>query len=62
MLLGDSALIVNQANRKWRCKSSELQAHFDTFQQMAAGKAWPKVSYIRRAQNLAGIALKNLDR
>jgi ribonuclease HI len=59
VLLGDSTLVVNQANGKWPCRSAALQAHLDTLHSICEGQRAPTVRYIRRSQNLAGIALKN---
>ena len=61
VLLGDAQLVIRQAKGEWRCKSVALQAHLDTFLAAAGGKP-PRVAYIRRTQNLAGIALGRLVR
>lgn len=62
VLLGDSALVVNQANRRSRPKSAALRAHFAVFEALAAGLPRFRVRQIGRGQNLAGIALANLNR
>jgi ribonuclease HI len=59
-LLGDSAVVVAQARRERKCRSADLQAHFDVFAALVGTGAWPRVKKIGRAQNLAGIALARL--
>jgi ribonuclease HI len=56
-LLGDSAVVVAQASRVWKCRSADLQRHFDRFAHVVGDRDWPRVKKIARAQNLAGIAL-----
>jgi ribonuclease HI len=57
-LIGDSAVVVHQANGVWKCRDAGLRAHRDAFLALAA--AWPpaRIRRIGRAQNLAGIALE----
>ncbi len=62
ILLGDSALVVNQANGLSRPKSADLRVHFEAFEWLAAGFARFRIRQIGRGQNLAGIALANLNR
>lgn len=59
-LLGDSTLVVTQANGTARCRSVELEAHRAKFAQLAAGFDRVRIRHIGRAQNLAGIALARL--
>ncbi len=59
VLLGDSIAVVNQANRRARCPAACVD-HLATFRALAAAGPEPRVRYIRRAQNLAGIALARL--
>jgi ribonuclease HI len=59
-LLGDSALVVNQANGLWPCRSPELRAHAATFAALAAIRPPARIRRIGRSQNLAGIALDRL--
>nr|WP_184015973.1 ribonuclease HI family protein [Sphingobium boeckii] len=59
-LVGDSALIVNQAKGVWKCRSPELQAHHDAFRILAAPFARIRIKHIRRSHNLAGIALERI--
>lgn len=56
LLLGDSALVVNQAIGAWPCRSARLEAHRAAFLALAEGRDI-RVRRIPRAQNLAGIAL-----
>jgi ribonuclease HI len=57
VLLGDSALVVGQANGTAKCRSPELQRHHEQFAALAADADRLKIRHIRRSQNLAGIAL-----
>ncbi|MGY4397581.1 ribonuclease HI [Sphingomonas sp. UYAg733] len=59
VLVGDSAMVVNQANGA-KCGSTELRAHLETFRALALPLGSARVRRIGRAQNLAGIALANL--
>jgi len=63
VLVGDSAMVVAQANGAAKCRSANLQRHLETFRQLAAAGPPLRVQYIKRSQNLAGIALaKTHDR
>lgn len=57
VLLGDSTLVVGQATGRAKCRGAALQAHLATFRALAATMPPVRIRYIRRAQNLAGIAL-----
>jgi len=57
VLLGDSAMVVDQANGVSKCRSANLQGHLETFRQRAAAGPPLRIRHIRRSQNLAGIAL-----
>lgn len=57
-LLGDSALVVNQARGVARCRDDRFRQALATFQSLAASFARVQVRRIGRAQNLAGIALE----
>lgn len=59
-LLGDSALIVNQANGIWPCRSLALRTHLRDFTELAALRAPRRIRRIPRTQNLAGIALDRI--
>lgn len=58
-LIGDSALVVNQANGVWTCRGADLQRHRDVFEAVRDGSP-VRIRHIRRTQNLAGIALAKL--
>jgi ribonuclease HI len=62
VLLGDSALVVNQANGRSRPKSLELRAHLQAFKVLTQGMPQFRIRQIGRGQNLAGIALANSHR
>ncbi len=57
VLLGDSTLVVQQANGA-KCRGDALQAHHAQFVERVAGFDRVRVRYIKRTQNLAGIALE----
>jgi len=57
VLLGDSAMVVAQANGVSKCRGENLQRHLETFRRLAAAGPAPRVRHIKRSQNLAGIAL-----
>jgi len=58
-LVGDSALVVNQANGVWKCRGADLQRHHALFEAVRDGMP-VRIRHIRRTQNLAGIALAKL--
>ena len=58
ILLGDSATIVRQAKGEWTCRSAELRPYLARFREQAPHFRRLRVRHIRRAQNLAGIALE----
>jgi ribonuclease HI len=62
LLLGDSALVVTQANRVARCRNARLQEHFDMFRDLTASMPTLRIRKIKRSQNLAGIALASANR
>jgi ribonuclease HI len=57
ILIGDSALVINQANGAAKCRSDALQRHLDLFKSLTSGHGRVRVRRIGRAQNLAGVAL-----
>lgn len=57
LLVGDSAVVIHQANGIWKCRSPDLQRHLDAFKAQAPLFARLRVRHIRRSHNLAGIAL-----
>lgn len=57
ILIGDSALVINQANGVAKCRSDPLQRHLDLFKSLTSGQGRVRVRRVGRAQNLAGISL-----
>jgi ribonuclease HI len=57
ILIGDSALVINQANGVAKCRSEALQRHLALFKSLTSGHGRVRIRRIGRAQNLAGIAL-----
>jgi len=58
IILGDCAPVIDQANGKAKARGSS-QAHFEAFQRVVRGNR-PRIRYVKRSQNLAGIALQKL--
>lgn len=59
-LLGDSALVVLQANDVNKCRDDGLRLHLRTFAELKSEFTKITVRRIGRSQNLAGIALSKL--
>jgi ribonuclease HI len=59
VLVGDAAAIVGVANGQMKCRGSAIR-HWQVVRAMACGKSPPRIRYIKRSQNLAGIALARL--
>jgi ribonuclease HI len=62
VLLGDSAVVVGQANGTAKCRSASLRAHLDAFNDIKGLVEHIRVRRISRHQNLAGIALAKTHR
>jgi ribonuclease HI len=60
ILLGDSTLVVTQANGLAPCRSASLAAHRQRLVDRLSDFDTVRIRYIGRAQNLAGIALAKL--
>ena len=58
VLLGDSAAVIGQANGSQKCRGAGLR-HIAEFRTLAGDRP-PAIRYIKRSQNLAGIALARL--
>lgn len=56
-LIGDSRTVIEQANGRAKARSERDQAHLARFQALAADNPPARVRWIKREQNLAGIAL-----
>lgn len=57
VLLGDSAMVVAQANHRSKPRTESFRRHLETFDHRATGFDRVAVRRISRHQNLAGIAL-----
>ena len=55
VLLGDASNVIAKANGKMKCRDADAP-YLDRFRALAGGVP-PRVRYIKRFQNLAGIAL-----
>jgi ribonuclease HI len=62
LFLGDSALVISQANRLAKCRNARFQEYFDEFQRLTEAMPGKKVRRINRSQNLAGIALASANK
>ena len=59
VLLGDAADVVAKASGIRRCRGADAH-HLERFRELATSSDAPRVRYIKRSQNLAGIALARL--
>ncbi|OYY68163.1 reverse transcriptase-like protein [Sphingomonas sp. 28-63-12] len=59
VLLGDAKGVVGQASSKARCRGAAIGHHARLMAMLAPGQAL-RIRYIKRTQNLAGIALARL--
>ncbi|MBV1687023.1 ribonuclease HI [Novosphingobium sp. G106] len=58
VLLGDAVAVIGPANGTVKCRGSAAN-HLESFRELAGGSP-PLIRYVKRAQNLAGIALAGL--
>jgi ribonuclease HI len=56
VLLGDAAAVIHQATGEAKCRGANV-AHLAAFRALAGSGPLPRIRYVKRAQNLAGIAL-----
>lgn len=56
VLLGDAAAVIAQATGSARCPPSCMR-HLQAFQALARPRGRIRIRYVKRTQNLAGIAL-----
>lgn len=56
-LIGDSRAVIGQANGRIKARSEADREHLARFQALAANHQPARVRWIKREQNLAGIAL-----
>jgi ribonuclease HI len=59
VLIGDAAGVIGQANGMAKCRGTGL-GHLARFRALTATAGPPHIRYIKRSQNLAGIALARL--
>lgn len=59
VLLGDAAAVIAQAQGRTRCPAA-VRPHHERFQALMGETGPIRVRYVKRAQNLAGIALARL--
>jgi ribonuclease HI len=59
VLVGDAAGVIGQANGTVKCRGAGT-GHQEAFRDLASGMGTPRIRYIKRTQNLAGIALARL--
>jgi ribonuclease HI len=59
VLVGDAANVVRQASGTLKARG-EAARHLDAFRALASEAGAPRIRYIKRSQNLAGIALAAL--
>lgn len=60
ILLGDAAGVIAQASGVAKCRNAELRIFLEQYRQEAAAFERVRLRYVRRNQNLAGIALGKL--
>lgn len=56
VLLGDAAAVIDQACGIVKCPPA-CRRHLEQFRELSAAAGMPRIRYIKRSQNLAGIAL-----
>ena len=59
VLVGDAAGIIGQANGTVKCRGAGI-GHLERFRALTSKAGPPRIRYIKRTQNLAGIALARL--
>ena len=59
VLLGDAATVVAQASGSSKCRGASMR-HLETVRALCPVSSPPRIRYIKRSQNLAGIALARL--
>jgi ribonuclease HI len=59
ILLGDAAAVIGPASGKIKCRCT-AHKHLQAFRAIAASASAPQIRYLKRSQNLAGIALAQL--
>ena len=59
---GDSMLVVNQANGVWQCRDAHLKTFLAEYHQLRKKFNRVNLVHVRRAQNLAGIAIEKAQK
>lgn len=59
VLLGDCVTVVDQASGVAKCRGDNLH-HLERFRSFISPASPPRIRYVKRSQNLAGIALARL--
>lgn len=59
VLLGDAMAVIGQATGAVKCRGDNIR-HLEAFRLLTGTAGPPRIRYIKRAQNLAGIALDHL--
>jgi len=57
VLLGDARAVIAQANGQAKCRGEAMQLHYERFAALVRQSPPPRIRWIARTQNLAGIAL-----
>jgi ribonuclease HI len=60
ILVGDSAVVLNQAKGSAPCRSAALRPHLATFRRLAPSFSSIRFRQVGRSHNLAGIALERV--
>lgn len=59
VLMGDAAAVVGQARGSVKCRGAGI-GHLQAFRALDSPAGPPRIRYVKRSQNLAGIALARL--
>ncbi len=60
-IIGDSMLVVNQANGTWKIKAESMKAYKEEFEILKKEVGKVTIEYIPRAANLAGIYIEEVN-
>lgn len=61
-ILGDSKLVISQAQGVWKCNHAHLRKYLDEYKAIAATAKHPiTLQHVRRHLNLAGIYIEQLQ-
>ena len=59
-VVGDSTLVVNQANGKWQIKNEHLKPFYDEYKKLKNHFTKLVIEYIPRERNRAGMVIEGL--